>query len=116
MSNELTDQERLDMYEMNRLEGNEIKGEHLNELEAKGYEIVSHGDEVCFWCTINLLIGGLPDRNPSPSPPSSCTQRRGETMNEEKPYKIIATVTPLEFWLCVAVFVLVALLVVLVAT
>lgn len=65
---ELTDQERLDMYEMNRLEGNEIKGEHLNELDAKGYEIVHHGDEACFWCTINLLIGGLPDRNPSPSP------------------------------------------------
>lgn len=57
------------LYEMSRLEGDEIKGEHLRDLEAKGYEIVRHsyGDAGpgCFWCTINLLIGGLPDRNPS---------------------------------------------------
>lgn len=54
------DRERLQMYEAEEIERNEIFGEHLAALDAKGYEIHSHMCGPCFPCTLSSLIDGLP--------------------------------------------------------
>lgn len=63
MPGELTDRERLDLYEMSRMEGDEIEGEHLRIWRAKGYPLVYHGHgsaRPCFWCSLSRLSDSLP--------------------------------------------------------
>lgn len=56
------DRERLEMFEAEEIERNEIFGEHLAALDAKGYEIRGHLRGPCFPCTLSSLIDGLPSR------------------------------------------------------